>query len=60
MDMVVDCSVVLAWCLADEDSPVADAAYLEVARRRALPLCTLDTPLRRAAQAAGPRLWRDR
>ena len=132
MDMVVDCSVVLAWCLADEASRVADAAlervadhgavvpaiwwyelrnalvvnerrgrldeadtqailadlrdipitldlehdeiamldiarrsevsvydaaYVEVARRRALPLCTLDTHLRRAAEAAGVQLW---
>ncbi len=30
---------------------VYDAAYLELARRRALPLATLDRPLRAAAQA---------
>ena len=30
-----------------------DATYLELARRRKLPLATLDLPLRRAARAAG-------
>jgi len=32
---------------------VYDAAYLELARRRDLPLATLDTGLRRAAERAG-------
>ena len=30
-----------------------DAAYLELARRRGLPLASLDAELRRAAQAEG-------
>jgi predicted nucleic acid-binding protein len=30
-----------------------DACYLELAQRRELPLATLDTDLRKAAQAAG-------
>jgi len=34
-----------------------DAAYLEVVRRRALPLATLDGSLRRAAAAAGLMLF---
>jgi predicted nucleic acid-binding protein len=32
---------------------VYDAAYLELAQRRGLPLATLDTDLRRAASAEG-------
>jgi predicted nucleic acid-binding protein len=35
---------------------VYDAAYLEVAMRRGLPLATLDEDLRKAARAAGVRL----
>ena len=34
-----------------------DAAYLEVARRRGLPLCTLDVRLRHAAEEAGVTAW---
>jgi predicted nucleic acid-binding protein len=36
---------------------VYDAAYLELALRRRLPLATLDTPLRTAATAAGVTLY---
>jgi len=35
---------------------IYDAAYLELAQRRGLPLATLDMDLRRAAQAASVRL----
>jgi uncharacterized protein (TIGR03382 family) len=36
---------------------VYDAAYLELARRRELPLACKDGPLRTAAKGAGVRLW---
>jgi predicted nucleic acid-binding protein len=36
---------------------VYDAAYLELAQRRSLPLGCLDGPLRKAAKTAGVRLW---
>ncbi len=34
-----------------------DAAYLELAQRRALPLATLDGPLRAAGEALGIAVW---
>jgi predicted nucleic acid-binding protein len=37
---------------------VYDAAYLELAERRRLPLACLDGPLKKAAVAAGLPLWR--
>jgi predicted nucleic acid-binding protein len=36
---------------------VYDAAYLELAQRRKLPLACKDGPLRKAAKRAGVRLW---
>lgn len=36
---------------------VYDAAYLELAQRRKLPLACTDGPLRKAAKRAGIRLW---
>ncbi|MEO8715882.1 MAG: type II toxin-antitoxin system VapC family toxin, partial [Acetobacteraceae bacterium] len=36
---------------------VYDAAYLELARRRRMPLATLDRPLRQAAVALAVELW---
>jgi predicted nucleic acid-binding protein len=36
---------------------VYDAAYLELAQRRQLPLGCKDGPLRQAATKAGVRLW---
>jgi hypothetical protein len=45
---VLDCSVTMAWCFDDED-----AAYLELAIRRGLPLACLDGKLKTAAAAAG-------
>ena len=35
------------------DLSIYDASYLELAQRRGLPLATRDTPLQRAARAAG-------
>lgn len=40
------------------DLSVYDAAYLEIAQRRNLPLACHDGPLRRAARRAGVRLWK--
>ncbi|MAA52056.1 MAG: PIN domain nuclease [Phycisphaerae bacterium] len=132
MSLIIDCSVVLAWCLADESNATADAAmeavvdngavvpaiwwyeirnalvinerrgridqtdtqatladlrdlgiaidrdhdemgviqiarqhqltvydaaYFEVAQRRAIPLCTLDRKLKDAAKNAGVGIW---
>jgi predicted nucleic acid-binding protein len=37
---------------------IYDAAYLELAERRRLPLACLDGPLKKAAAAAGLPLWR--
>jgi predicted nucleic acid-binding protein len=39
------------------DLSVYDAAYLELAERRSLPLGCKDSPLRRAARALGVALW---
>jgi predicted nucleic acid-binding protein len=39
------------------DLSVYDAAYLELAERRRLPLGCKDSPLRRAARALGVALW---
>jgi predicted nucleic acid-binding protein len=37
---------------------VYDAAYLELAERRTLPLACKDSPLRKAAKLRGVRLWK--
>lgn len=37
---------------------VYDAAYLELARRELIPLATLDTDMKKAAKAAGVKLFR--
>ena len=42
-----------AWLAARHKLTVYDAAYLELARRRDIPLATLDQELRRAAQVEG-------
>jgi len=47
---VLDNSIVMAWSFEDE---VNDAAYLELAIRRGLPLATIDGKLRTAAEAVG-------
>ena len=43
---------------ATHDLSVYDAAYLDLAQRRALPLGCKDGPLRKAAAKAGVALWR--
>ena len=47
----------LAELAANHGLSVYDAAYLEVAQRRSLPLGCKDGPLRKAAMAAGVELW---
>jgi predicted nucleic acid-binding protein len=52
----------LAWTTLSEIAEdlqltVYDAAYLELALRKAMPLATLDKALRRAATSAGARLF---
>lgn len=59
LDIVIDADTdTYAWSttvrLAERFAlTVYDAAYLELAQRRSLPLATLDQPLRTAAQALG-------
>ena len=48
----------LAKLSAEHELSAYDAIYLELARRRKLPLATLDEDLRRAALAAGVKLYR--
>jgi len=52
VSLVLDSSATLAWIYGDETTD-ADAAYLELARRRSLPLATLDAALVRAATPLG-------
>jgi predicted nucleic acid-binding protein len=47
----------LAALAEQYDLSVYDAAYLELAKRRNLPFCCKDGPLRRAAAAHGVALW---
>jgi predicted nucleic acid-binding protein len=52
----------LAWTTLSEMTidlrlTIYDAAYLELALRRSLPLATLDNSLRRAASSAGAQLF---
>jgi predicted nucleic acid-binding protein len=49
--------VTLARLATEHDLTTYDAAYLELALRRKIPLATLDESLRRAAPAAGARLF---
>jgi predicted nucleic acid-binding protein len=56
--IAIDASLPLQWFLEDEvdrsyDLTNHDAAYLELAIRRNLPLATTDQALRRAAGKAG-------
>lgn len=61
MSIVLDSSLTLAWSAtvqmaAQHRLTVYDAAYLELAQRRRLPLATLDAALGRAAEASGVRI----
>jgi predicted nucleic acid-binding protein len=47
----------LSELAADHQLSVYDAAYLELAQRRKLPLGCKDGPLRKAANALGVTLW---
>lgn len=52
----------IAWSTLSEiaaafNLSVYDATYLELARRRSLPLACSDGPLRKAVQRAGVRVW---
>jgi predicted nucleic acid-binding protein len=52
----------LAWSTLSETAAtlnlsVYDATYLELARRRTLPLACSDGPLRKAARLSGVRIW---
>ena len=42
----------------DHNLTVYDAAYLELARRESIPLATLDAEMKKAAKAAGVKLFR--
>lgn len=59
--LVIDSSVAIAWCFPDEQAAysqsVYDAAYLELAMRRGVPLATLDDKLKAAAEAVGVPLY---
>jgi predicted nucleic acid-binding protein len=72
---VIDASITLAWCFEDEATDQTDAilvlarthilsaydaAYLELAIRRSLPLATLDHELSRACHIAGVTLVPER
>ena len=48
VSLVPDSSAALAWIHAEETT---DAAYLELAHRRSVPLATLDEELREAGRA---------
>ncbi len=52
MPLIPDVSVAAGWILPDEQTAY-DASYLELASRRGLPLATLDSDLRAAAQRHG-------
>ena len=55
MSLILDSSITLSWYFEDERTGLTayDAAYLELAQRRRLPLATLDRALRDAATSAG-------
>ncbi len=58
---VDEAAAALAWTTlseiaADLELTVYDAAYLELALRKRMPLASLDGALKRAAQSAGARL----
>lgn len=46
---VVDNSVVMSWCFADEENDY-DASYLDLAMRKDVSLATRDTALMKAAK----------
>ena len=53
MAFVVDNSITVAWSVSSQADRYSRRLMLELAQRRGLPLATRDTPLQRAARAAG-------